>query len=456
MIPVVTPAEMAAIDDAASEPVEVLVQRAGLAVATAARRVLGGTYGRIVNVIAGKGNNGADGRAAAAVLIAAGVTARVFPADRCPPALPAADLVVDAAYGTGFRGHWTAPTVGAVPVLAVDIPSGVDGNTGRAGDGVLAAAATITFAALKPGLILGDGKRLAGSITVADIGLDVSSARAAVVEAADVAGWWQPRPPDAHKWDRAVRVVAGSPGMTGAASLSASAAMRAGAGIVWLSVPGAEHPSAALIEVVGKPLPTEGWADGVLAELDRFGVLVVGPGLGRSAAVDADVAAVVAAASCPVLVDGDGLSALAAAPGGAVAALERRVAPTVLTPHDGEFARLAGGPPGDDRFDDVRRLAADTGAIVLLKGPTTLVAEPGGAVRVVTTGDQRLATAGTGDVLSGTIGALLASGIKPFEAAAAGAWLHAAASATGPPEGLVASDVVDALPTVIATVLDHR
>ncbi len=163
MIPIVTPAEMAAIDAAAAEPVDVLVGRAGAAVARAARRMLGGTYGRVVNVIAGKGNNGADGRVAGELLAGAGVTVRVFDAAACPASLPPADLVLDAAYGTGFRGEWTAPAVGAARVLAVDIPSGVDGLTGVAVPGTLAATETVTFAAIKPGLIVNDGKQLAGN-----------------------------------------------------------------------------------------------------------------------------------------------------------------------------------------------------------------------------------------------------------------------------------------------------
>ena len=242
--------------------------------------MLGGTYGRVVNVIAGNGNNGADGRVAGELLAAAGVAVRVFEAASSLESLPPADLVVDAAYGTGFHGDWVAPQVGDVRVLAVDIPSGVDGLTGAAVPGTLPAATTVTFAALKPGHLLGDGKRLAGNVTVADIGLDVSSARAHVVERADVAGWWRPRPADAHKWTRAVRVVAGSPGMTGAASLAAVAAMRAGAGIVWLSTPGDASPRAELVEVVGRPCPADGWGDEVASELKRFGALVIGPGLG--------------------------------------------------------------------------------------------------------------------------------------------------------------------------------
>ena len=449
MIPIVTPEEMAAIDAAAPEPVDILVGRAGAAVARAARRMLGGTYGRVVNVIAGKGNNGADGRVAGELLTSAGATVRVFEAAASPSSLPPADLVLDAAYGTGFRGEWTAPSVGDARVLAVDIPSGVDGLTGSAVPGTLAAAETVTFAAMKPGLLVNDGKQLAGKITVADIGLDVSSARAHAVEAADVAAWWRPRRVDAHKWTQAVRVVAGSPGMTGAASLASVAAMRAGAGIVWLSTPGETAPRSELIEVVGKPCPAERWAAAVTGSLARFGALVLGPGLGIEPDTALQVRVLVTAAPCPVVVDGDGLTAIATAPGGAAAVLGERPAATVLTPHDGEFERLAGGRPGPDRFAAARRLAVETGAIVLLKGPTTLIAEPGGLVRAVSAGDQRLATAGTGDVLAGTIGALLASGMPPFDAAAAAAWLHGTAASLQPATGLVASDVAAAIPRAI-------
>ena len=267
MIPIVTPEEMAAIDAAAPEPVDVLIERAGSAVARLAREMLGGTYGRTVNVIAGKGNNGNDGRVAGARLQERGVRVRYFDAAACPPRLPAADLVIDAAYGTGFHGEWWAPRVGRSPVLAVDIPSGVDGLTGAAGRGALAADRTVTFAALKPGLVIGAGRHLAGDVEVVDIGLDTRRARAHLVEADDVASWWRPRPPTAHKWSRAVRVVAGSPGMTGAAHLAAAAAQRAGSGYVSLSSPGVE--ATAPPEVVRKRMPAFDWSGSVLEDLHR-------------------------------------------------------------------------------------------------------------------------------------------------------------------------------------------
>jgi NAD(P)H-hydrate epimerase len=448
VIPIVTPAEMAAIDAAAPQPVEVLVERAGSAVARLAREMLGGTYGRTVNVIVGKGNNGNDGRVAAERLRERGVRIRMFDAAACPPRLPPADLVVDAAYGTGFRGEWWAPRVGRAPVLAVDIPSGVDGTTGEAGRGALAADRTVTFAALKPGLLIGAGRHLAGDVEVVDIGLDTRRASAHVVEAADVAAWWRPRPPTAHKWSRAVRVVAGSPGMTGAAHLAAAAAQRAGSGYVALSSPGIE--ATAPPEVVRTRLPAFDWSPAVLEDLHRFHALVIGPGMGREGYTVEAVRATVAAAAVPVVVDGDGLFALAWDAAGAAPVLSQRQRPTVLTPHDGEFGLLAGHRPSADRFSAARRLAADLGAIVLLKGPVTIVADPHGAVLVTANGDARLATAGTGDVLSGILGALLATGMDAFRAAAAAAWLHAEAARRRPAAGLVAGDVVTAVPEVIA------
>jgi hydroxyethylthiazole kinase-like uncharacterized protein yjeF len=445
VLPIVTPEEMAAVDAAAPEPVEALIARAGGALAREAVRMLGGTYGRRVVVVAGKGNNGADGRAAAEWLRRRGVRVAVADAGEGPDVLPVADLVVDAAYGTGLRGGYAAPDANGAPVLACDIPSGVDGLTGAAEGGAVRASSTLTFAALKPGLLLEPGRSFAGSVSVADIGLDVSGAKAHLVEASDLAAWLPPRPPDAHKWKAAVWVVGGSRGMTGAPVLAATAAARAGAGYVRLSLPGVHGAvPAAPVEVVGVEVDQHGWDEVVLDGSERFRCLVVGPGLGEHGA--AEVRRVVAESIVPVVVDGDGLSAL-----GTDAARSGHPT-TILTPHDGEFERLCGHRPGPDRIDAARRLSAATSAVVLLKGPTTVVAEPGGEALVVTSGDARLATAGTGDVLSGTIAALVARGLDPFRAAAAGAYLHGRAAMLGAAEGLVASDVVARLPEAIAEV----
>jgi NAD(P)H-hydrate epimerase len=449
VIPIVTPEEMGAIDRAAPEPVEVLIARAGAAVARAALELLGGSYGRRVVVVAGKGNNGNDGREAARRLRGRGVRVVEVPAEAVPPTLPAADLVIDAAFGTGFRGTWRAPEVPeGMPVLAVDIPSGVDGVTGEVDERsrVLRADRTVTFAALKPGLLLGSGRALAGAVTVADIGLDVGRARSHVVTDGDVAAWWPTRPADEHKWRSAVWVLAGSPGMHGAAALVCRGAQRAGAGYVRLSTPGGDAGPAVPVEVVRTPLPRLGWWTEVRAEVGRFGALVVGNGLGRDPALGDDVRSVVAGSPVPVVLDADGLGLLGERP-------ERVLGPdVVLTPHDGEAARLAGAPPGPDRLEAARGLAGRLGAIVLLKGGPTVVAHPDGRVLVVTSGDARLATAGTGDVLAGIIGALCARGMGPWAAAAAAAHLHGRAGALGCRIGLTADDLPDLLPAALEAV----
>lgn len=446
MIPVVTPEEMAAIDRAAPEPVEVLIGRAGAAVAHEALTMLGGGYGRRVTVLVGPGNNGADGRDAARRLERRGVRVEMHELGSLPERVDGADLVIDAVLGTGARPGFTAPAVDPeIPVLAVDMPSGLDGLTGEAPDAILVADRTVTFAALKPGLIIEPGRSVAGEVVVADIGLDVSNARAWVVTDLDVAQILPRRATSAHKWQSAVWVIAGSPGMTGAAHLAARAAQRSGAGYVRLSSPGVVDDPQRPTEAVGVALSASSWASEVLSDLDRFRALVVGPGLGREPSVAGQVQALLGEAAVPIVLDGDGLAALGADP---AVSLGERSKPTVLTPHDGEFERLTGSPPGSDRFTAARTLAAGTGAIVLLKGATTLVAHPDGEVVVVTSGDARLATAGTGDVLAGMIVGLIGAGVEPFSAAAAAAHLHGCAGTVGSAHGLVAGDLVDRLPAL--------
>jgi ADP-dependent NAD(P)H-hydrate dehydratase / NAD(P)H-hydrate epimerase len=443
VIPVVTPDEMAAIDRAAPEPVEVLIGRAGAAVARAAVELLGGTYGRRVVVLAGKGNNGNDGREAARRLRARGVRVDEVDALSSPGRLPAADLVVDAAFGTGFRGSYRAPDAGSAPVLAVDIPSGVDGLTGRVSERVLPARRTVTFAALKPGLLVPPGAELAGDIDVADIGLAVPTPATHLVEGSDIAAWIPAREPTAHKWQSAVNVVGGSAGLEGAATLTALGALRAGAGYVRWSSPGGVPVSVKPLEVVGVELPVEAWSSVVLDDHQRFEALVVGNGLGLDAGHARQVASVVRDSTVPVVVDADAITLL----GGDAAGCAQPS--TIFTPHDGEFARLAGEVPGADRLASARTLSARLGAVVLLKGPLTIVAEPGGQVLLANSGDDRLATLGTGDVLAGVVAALVSCGLDPFRAAAAGAFIHGRAATLGWRRGMVAGDLLDHLPRVL-------
>jgi ADP-dependent NAD(P)H-hydrate dehydratase / NAD(P)H-hydrate epimerase len=251
----------------------------------------------------------------------------------------------------------------------------------------------------------------------------------------------------------AVYVVGGSQGMTGAVMLAAGAALRAGAGMVVAALPGDAAIRASGGEVITRPLPAtssgaldEDAAKEVLDGLDRFRALVLGPGLGRSASTVAAVRRLVGEAPVPLVLDADGLNAL----DGDVDLLAARPAATIVTPHAGEYARLAGEPVGEDRVAAARRLAERAGAVVLLKGSRTVVADPTGRAAVNATGGPWLATAGTGDVLSGIVGALAAMGLPAFRAATAGAWLHGRAADVAGHEGLAAGDLIHALPTVLS------
>ena len=452
---VLTRDEMRAADAAALATVshETLVDRAGTAAAHAALRLLGGAYGRRVVVVAGKGSNGADGRVAAAFLAGRGARVRVVEAADLGDgeSLPSCDLVIDAAYGTGFRGSYDAPTppVGAA-VLAVDIPSGVDADSGDAPGAAVQADRTITFAALKPGLLQGGGAVCSGTVEVADIGIGFPTPQALLVEDADVA-LVPARPRLVNKWTTAVGVAAGSPGMEGSAILCTRGAMAAGAGMIRLGSPGS--PAAAWpTEAVRMHLPAEGWAEAFVEASAKCKAVVLGPGLGTGAGRGAEIRAVIAAVPVPLVIDADALTAL----GDAAAArllIDKRSAPSILTPHDGEYARVNGSAPTDDRLASARALARATGAVVLLKGALTAVAAPHGEgapdVLLAAAGGPSLATAGSGDVLSGIIGAFCARGVPALEAAALAAHVHGRAASLGPAQGLVAGD----LPELVAAFL---
>ena len=471
MTPVVTPSEMRAIDAEADEPFEVLIERAAWVLARAAIELLGSPYGKRVAVLAGPGNNGEDARRAIRHLEQRGARCHLFPfpfpaetADGRPAGVSRHrfDLIIDGCVGTGLGRPFDRSAlpieIHDSPVLAVDIPSGVDGLTGAIRGEPIPATATLTFAAPKPGLLLAPGRALVGDVTVADIGLDCSRATIAHLGAGDVAKRWPRRDVDDHKWRNAVLVVGGSPGMTGAPRLSASGALRAGAGYVTLAIPGTDQTSlpSEPIEAVAVPTPTA-WGEVALDRLDRYGAAVVGPGLVTSAG---QLGAFLSRATTPVVLDAGAIPALAGLVREANGAAIAPSVDAVVTPHEGEFSALVdalgdAGPGPDamaeDRIAAVRAVAAAIGAVVLLKGPTTVVADPEGAVLLSTAGDQRLATAGTGDVLAGVIAAGLAGGLDPLSAAGLGAELHALGGSTGVPDGLTASD----LPLLIAAVLSR-
>ena len=505
MQPILTPAEMAEADRrtiAAGTPVEVLMDRAGHAVAWEVRKRLGRTYGARVVVVCGKGNNGGDGLVAARVLRGWGVRVEVLELahgiaeDVLDRAISHADVLVDGMFGTGFRGelHDTAVLVACasrrIPTIAIDIPSGVDGLTGAVTGDAVHAVSTITFAARKPGVCFEPGRSHAGEVHVADIGIEIGMAALGLTERTDVRAWldvdasdtWNAdsnnadsnnadsnnadsNNADMHKWRSGLLVIGGSNGMTGAPMMASRAAMRSGAGIVWLGLPGANslsHTSgdpAAGHEVITKAMPAtsdgalSGISDDVRNAIGRFRAVALGPGLGTSEPTRTAVLELVTGVPLPMVLDADGLNALA----GHAERLLDRPAPTVLTPHEGEYARLVGEPVGRDRVAAARTLAQQTGCVVLLKGPGTVIAEPSGRgigrVAVNPIDGPWLATAGSGDVLTGIVGGFLARGLGAFEAAAAGAFVHGRAADTAGHTGLVAGDLVDALPSVFADLI---
>lgn len=453
-----------------------LMERAGEGLARVVAEV--GPEGPVA-VLCGKGNNAGDGFVVARLLRAAGREVRVLlllgtdlegdaraNLDRlegahepyAPGALDGAAAVLDAIFGTGFSGEPRGPVAEAieavnaagVPVVAADVPSGVDASSGEVAGAAVRADVTATFAAAKPGLWIEPGRGHAGEVRVVDIGLPGGTplaARAWLI-GDGVLGEIPRRDPASTKFDSGhVLVCGGSPGLTGAPVLAARAAMRAGAGYVTACVPDAVAAvvEVRLLEVMTAPLD----AEGVLERAGRGGAMVLGPGLGRAPQAAALARGLAARATLPLVLDADGLNAHA----GRLEDLAAREAPTLLTPHEGELARLLevdGGAVRDRRLHHAREAARRSGAIVVLKGGDTLVAEPSGRVAVSPGASPALATAGTGDVLAGVLAACLAKGMEPAVAAMAGVRLHAragrlAAERVGT-EGVIASDVVAALP----------
>jgi len=458
VLPVLTRDEMRAADAAALSKVseDTLVTRAGTAVGHAAVRILGGAYRRYVTVIVGQGNNGADGRVAAAFLARRGVRVTVMVAADAPRALGPADLVIDGAYGTGFRGAYDAPEVPpGVPVLSIDIPSGIDADTGEGPGAPFRASHTVTFAAYKPGLLQGDGPRHCGAVQVTDIGIPLATPRAALMEDADIGALLPARPRESNKWSTALGVVSGSVGMEGSAILCTRGALAAGAGMIRLGTPGnpvGNWPTEAVRVSLGDPR----WAGPFLEATTKCRAVVIGPGLGTGERAQAEIRALIAAAPHPLVIDADAITALGDL-ASARKLLAGRTHATILTPHDGEFARLAGSPPGDDRLAAARSLARGIGAIVLLKGPLTAVASPEAVtpdVYLAGAGVPALATAGTGDVLSGMIGGFLARGMPAQLAAALAAHVHGRAGSRGRSEGLVAGDLPDLAAALLSEVRD--
>lgn len=502
MTKLLTSAQMRAVEAPALAAGAPLMRRAGRALAERAATRAGGAAGRAL-VLCGPGNNGGDGYVAASRLRACGwqVAVLALAPPRSADAVAAAagwgagagalvpeavaaqagaDLVIDAVFGTGLERPLSADlctTLAAVRggvVVAADAPSGLCLDSGRAlvatGGGVpLPADLTVSFHALKPGHVLSGGPAACGVVSVADIGLpDEDADGDAGAEVARLVG---PLPalldkgargsrPGGHKYDHGhALVLAGGPGQGGAARLAARAALRVGAGLVTLGCPpGALTENAARLDAVMLRPVADAGALGQVLEDHRFNALCLGPGLGLGEA-SADLVAAVLATGRGAVLDADALTVFAADP----AALFARLHPgVVLTPHGGEFARLfpdiaarlaatPEGGPAFSRLDAARAAAARSGAVVLLKGPDTVIAAPDGRALVHAAAYGRaapwLATAGAGDVLAGTITGLLARGLAPLAAAGQAAWLHVeAARSVGP--GLIAEDLTEALPGV--------
>jgi NAD(P)H-hydrate epimerase len=491
--PLATVAAVQAADAAAQRAgtaVEVLMGRAGAAVAGVAARELGRVAGRPVVALAGKGHNGGDalealarlarrgagaealvtgdpdaldeqGQRCVALVRAAGGRVRAFDAALAGRLLARADLVLDGLLGTGSSGAPRGAVAEAIgcthacsaPVVAVDIPSGVDGATGEVAGEAVQAAVTVTFQAVKPGHVLPPGSDRTGRLEVAGISLPLEPGRWGVSEAADLTGLVPLPGPEQHKRTRGVLLlVGGSPGMGGAPTLMGLAARRAGTGLLVIAVPAsvADRVGAAVPEALTVALPESGGGlagnadDACRRWLGEATAIGVGPGLGRADGTQKVVRGLLAAYDGPAVVDADALFAL-----GTGEPLAERPAPTLVTPHAGEFARLAPGASGT-RLEQAADRAAAWGVTVLLKGNHTAIADPDGRLVVNPTGVPALATGGTGDVLTGLTGSLLAQGLDPFDAGRLGAWVHGRAGALAAadlgPVSVAAGDVAGHLP----------
>ncbi|WP_054692273.1 bifunctional ADP-dependent NAD(P)H-hydrate dehydratase/NAD(P)H-hydrate epimerase [Syntrophomonas palmitatica] len=504
--------EMREIDRRASSeydiPSIILMENAGLRVVEVVEEMLGDPRNKRVVVLAGKGNNGGDGLVAARHLINCGaqvetfllgneneltpdagrnfailskMKADIFPLleetdlDNLMLSLLASDIIVDAIYGIGFKGSlndFVAQVVRMVnwcraPVVAVDIPSGVEADTGKVHGEAIQAAHTVSFALPKVGLVLEPGKEYVGTLSVADISipralLEDQALTTNLINEAMVAPWLNPRHPDSHKGSYGhTLVVGGSLGLSGAVIMSSMAALRCGSGLVTAAIPESILPIVenAMVEVMTTPLSETGQMSIALEALPAIenllgtaSVCAIGPGMSRYTEAGAIVRSVLQKAGIPVIIDADGLNALAKD----TSILKNRQIPIVLTPHPGEMARLIGKSIEEvqsDRIQLTRTMAKEWGVSVVLKGNKTVVANPWGEVYVNITGNPGMATAGSGDVLTGIIAGLIAQGVNPHQAACAGVYLHGlagdkAAEYKGE-RGLIAGDLINCLPEVL-------
>jgi len=465
-----------------------LMRRAGQAVARIAAEML--TKEARVVIAAGPGQNGGDGFVAATLLaekghrVSLGLLGSIGrlsgdaalaaeswkgaaePVESLPFA--EADLIIDALFGTGLardlggaaRVAVERMNASGVPILAVDLPSGLDGETGQVRGVAVKARRTVTFAARKPCHLLMPGRAYCGEVAVADIGIDRTTLGAAGGKLfANAPPLWidkLPRPElDSHKYDRGhTLVVSGGATRTGAARLAARAALRIGSGLVTVASPpealgvNAAHLTAVMLRGCDGP---EGLHH--ILQDARLNALVLGPALGVHSGTRAMVA-VAAHARRGLVLDADALTSFEGL--ATELHLAFRHAPTVLTPHSGEFNRLFKGHPDlldpESKIERAHRAAAYTGAVVVLKGPDTVIAAPDGRAAVNENGTPYLGTAGSGDTLCGIVAGLMAQGLPAFEAACAGVWIHAEAGASFGP-GLIAEDLAELIPGVLRKLL---
>ncbi|MCR4437152.1 MAG: NAD(P)H-hydrate dehydratase [Clostridiales bacterium] len=509
---VVTPEQMNEIDrrtiQEAGIPGIVLMENAALSVTGEIIKELGPVPGKKIAVFAGKGNNGGDAFAVARHLYNRGAEVRVFllgrkeavagdarvnldilerlgqevvellekeQMDRVFFEIAAAHLLVDGIFGTGLRGEVTglareiieAINRSGKPVISVDIPSGVSGETGKILGACVKAKKTVTFSLPKAGLVVHPGCEYAGELVVSDISIpskvvDSLGIKTNLTEEKYVSGLIPSRRSESNKGDYGrVLLITGSVGMTGAGCLCAGAALRAGAGLVYIGVPSALAPiyETSIMEAVTIPLEDNGSGylsrrsiDRVLDALKRSTAVAVGPGLSVSDEIFEIIARVVEEAESPVILDADALNAVSRD----VPVLKKLKCGGVVTPHPGEMARLTGKTVKDiqeNRIETAREFSAKWGTITVLKGARTVIASPDGEVFINPTGNSGMATGGTGDVLTGIIAGLVAQGLKPLEAAVAGVYLHGLAGDNTAEikgeHGLIAGDLVEQLPHVM-------
>lgn len=479
---------------AAGTAIETLIARAGWAVAAAAARLLGSAYGRRIVVVCGTGNNGADGVAAGRVLAQWGAAVELISISDEPPATPPgrgirvggltqlhdaldrADLVIDAIFGVGLSRDVEATVATAilaingsgVPVLAIDVPSGIDADNGRVRGHAIEAFATVTFGGIKPGLRFPPGSEHAGRVEIADIGLpsrNPPDLPIAALDAEDVASLWPRRSATQHKRNAGtVMLVAGSESMPGAAVLAARAAVAAGAGLLYVAAPRSVLPMViagcpeAIAVPYDAPFLDANWAHELFAFSGRIDTLAIGPGLGREIGTLAAVRTLLDHLDVPAIVDADALHAVAIA---------SRTAPTIVTPHAGEWSVIVEADAAEvarDRLAAAARLVEALShrirrVIGVLKGPGTLITD-GTSTYLDLAGGPELAQGGSGDVLSGLLAALCARTARAdrvVDAAtvAAGVWVHSRAGALaagrhGGQEPAGASRIADAIPEAIA------